>query len=286
MSGCGPIEDIDDGLYMPPVGDWSETKYRLLAAYAQVFATSMKTKWDERVYLDLFAGAGKARTPSKIVLSSALLALGVRDPFNRYIFCDRDPNCIEALQKRVQAVAPDATVRYVTTEINSSVDQLKAQMPRASSEHTVLSFCFVDPFGLSDLHFKTIQQLSLYLMDFLIHLPAMDPRRNEDLYRGDSEIVDLFLGDKKWRDDWEKSKAIYPFDYFIAEQFAGRMRKLGYTFTSIPESVLVRSTVKNLRLYRLALCTKHPLAARFWKEIKKCIEDQHMLSFEGDGTAK
>jgi three-Cys-motif partner protein len=264
---------------MPEVGDWSVTKYRLLSAYAQVFATSMKAKWDERVYLDLFAGAGKARTPSKVVLSSALLALGIRDPFNRYIFCDRDANCIEALQKRVQLAAPDATVRYVTTEINSSVEQLTSQMPRASSQHTVLTFCFVDPFGLSDLHFRTIQQLSRYRMDFLIHLPAMDPRRNEALYHRSNEIVDLFLGDEKWRADWEKNKTTYPFDYFVAEQFAARMRGLGYSFTSIPESVLVRSTVKNLRLYRLALCTKHPLAARFWKEIKKCTEDQHMLSF-------
>ena len=35
MSGCAPIDDKDDGLYTPEVGDWSETKYRLLAAYAR-----------------------------------------------------------------------------------------------------------------------------------------------------------------------------------------------------------------------------------------------------------
>jgi three-Cys-motif partner protein len=193
MSGCSPVDDKDDGLYTPEVGDWSETKYRLLAAYARVFATSMKARWDERVYIDLFAGAGKARTPAGIVLSSALLALGVRDPFDRYIFCDKDPACIEALKKRVEAASPTAIVRYVTTEINSSVNKLKSHMPVPSTDHTVLSFCFVDPFRLSDLHFETIRQLARYKIDFMIHLPAMDPRRNEALYFGSNEIVDLFL---------------------------------------------------------------------------------------------
>jgi hypothetical protein len=48
----------NDGLPCPDVGSWAETKYRLLALYDELFWTGMKYKWDQRVYIDLYAGAG------------------------------------------------------------------------------------------------------------------------------------------------------------------------------------------------------------------------------------
>ena len=51
----------NDGLMTPEGGGWAETKYRLLALYDELFSTGMKNKWDQRVYLDLYAGAGYSR---------------------------------------------------------------------------------------------------------------------------------------------------------------------------------------------------------------------------------
>ncbi len=48
----------DDGLIAPDVRGWAETKYRLLALYNELFSVGMKNKWDQRVYIDLYAGAG------------------------------------------------------------------------------------------------------------------------------------------------------------------------------------------------------------------------------------
>src|SRR4030042_2524013 len=98
------INVVDDGLYIPDVGDWAEQKYRLLWNYADLFSTSMKNKWDERGYIDLFAGAGYARIrgTNRIVQSSSLLALQVTEPFDFYIFCDADPECISSLNERAK----------------------------------------------------------------------------------------------------------------------------------------------------------------------------------------
>ena len=78
----------DDGLITPEVGDWSEDKYRLVALYSKMFATAMKDKWDCRVYIDLFAGAGRARirNTARIIPASPLLALSIPDQFDRHIF--------------------------------------------------------------------------------------------------------------------------------------------------------------------------------------------------------
>lgn len=64
----------DDGLYTPKIGDWAEKKYRLLWHYANLFATSMKKKWDQRVFIDLFSGSGHARIrgTNRIVQTSSL----------------------------------------------------------------------------------------------------------------------------------------------------------------------------------------------------------------------
>ncbi len=80
----------DDGLWCPEVGSWAETKYRLLALYDELFSTGMKYKWNERVYIDLYAGAGCGRIKGtkKVLKGSPLLALTVAHPFDKYIFCE------------------------------------------------------------------------------------------------------------------------------------------------------------------------------------------------------
>jgi hypothetical protein len=51
----------NDGLYCPDVGRWAESKYRLISLYDELFATGMKDKWDQRVYVDLYSGAGHSQ---------------------------------------------------------------------------------------------------------------------------------------------------------------------------------------------------------------------------------
>jgi three-Cys-motif partner protein len=276
---CKDVTAEDDNLYAPEVGAWCEQKYLLLANYAQIFATSMKEKWDERVYIDLFSGAGLARIKdsSKFVLGSPLLALTVNDPFDSYIFCDQNTTCIDALKRRATMIAPEAMTHYVTGDANSVIDEVIGHMPAFSANHRVLAFCFVDPFSLSNLRFETIRALSGRFVDFLIHLPAMDPRRNVDTYVGSSDIVDVFLGDRLWRDEWAKHKHKVTFDFFVAQQFGARMKALSYGHSGLDESVFVRSTEKNLPLYRLAFFSRHDLGAKFWKEIKRCIDPQLRL---------
>ena len=64
----------------------------------------MKRKWDFRVYIDLFAGAGRSQIEgtSRIVLASPLLALEIIDKFDLYVFCEKDETKMDALIKRVQ----------------------------------------------------------------------------------------------------------------------------------------------------------------------------------------
>jgi three-Cys-motif partner protein len=270
----------DDGLYTPEVGTLGLQKYKLVALYNELFSTGMKKRWDRRVYIDLFAGAGKARLKDtgKVVLGSPLIALGVPNPFDRYIFCENDPEAMNALQQRVQKDYPQADVRFVQGDCNQVIDSIIAQIPAYSKQVKVLSFCFVDPFSLN-IHFDTIRKLAAYIMDFLILLMLMDPLRNESRYmETNSDRIDRFLGLSNWRERWNKAKANnVSFRKFLATQFANQMISLGYREDSLKTMVEVRSDDKNLPLYYLSFFSKHELGYKFWQDVRKYATNQLSL---------
>ena len=133
----------NDGLPCPDVGSWAETKYRLLALYDELFSTGMKDKWDQRVYIDLYAGGGYARVKSttKILKGSPILALTVPHPFNKYIFCEESDELLEALKTRVARHSPQAQAVYIQGNCDAKIEQVCKEIPKFSSSNKVLSLC-------------------------------------------------------------------------------------------------------------------------------------------------
>ena len=81
----------DDGLFCPEVGEWTEDKHNVVSLYSKLFSTGMKDKWDERVYIELYAGSGfaKVKQSSKVIAGSPIRAFALQHPFDKYIFCER-----------------------------------------------------------------------------------------------------------------------------------------------------------------------------------------------------
>jgi three-Cys-motif partner protein len=100
----GIPEFVDDGLITPEVGSWAENKYRQITLYDELFSKGMKNKWHQRVYIDLYAGAGYSRIKGAQapVKGSPLIALSVSTPFDRYIFCEEDKGKLQALNVKFQ----------------------------------------------------------------------------------------------------------------------------------------------------------------------------------------
>src|SRR5882672_2024433 len=125
-SGSQNLSVADDGLMTPEVGGWAETKYRLLALYDELFSTGMKNKWNQRVYLDLYAGAGYSRVQgtSKFLKGSPIIALTVTNPFDKYIFCEESEDLSSALKARVQRIAPQANVSYILGNCDTEIERI------------------------------------------------------------------------------------------------------------------------------------------------------------------
>jgi len=279
-SGSPVITTTDDTYETPDAGNWAEDKGGLFAYYCEQFATAMKKRWDARVYIDLFAGAGKvrARETGKVLLGSPLLALAVRYPFDKYIFCERIKQRLEVLKRRVSDMHPTAQVAYVGGDVNECVREILRELPAHSPSYKVLGFCFADPFRMQDLKFATLLDLAQRYMDFLVHIPAMDPMRAWKPYLNPANhTVDDFLGKSDWRDAWHRESSPPRPDVFVARAFTRRMKEIGFNYGGFDDAVLIRSTEKNLPLYRLVFFSKHQLGGRFWRQATKGTLQQGTL---------
>jgi three-Cys-motif partner protein len=114
----------EDGLPHQEVGTWTEDKHNLVFLYDSLFSTGMKNKWDARIYIDLFSGPGIVRVKgtNKFFWGSPLLALQVKDAFDKYIFCESVPAYIDALKRRSSAISPQADISFVDGDCNLNVD--------------------------------------------------------------------------------------------------------------------------------------------------------------------
>jgi three-Cys-motif partner protein len=285
MASIEPLHPlVDDGLPTPQIGAWGEEKYRHVQLYASLFIKSMRTKWDALVYLDLFAGSGRSRIrgTTRIVSASPLLILGMPEAFDRYTFCEGDKNYAEALETRCRRDFSNRKVKIITGNANASGNNIIAEMPRPGRNQKVLGFCFLDPFRMQNLHFSTIETLSQRFMDFLILIPSsMDANRNELNYiQPRNKTLENFVGNADWRSRWNNEKATgKSFENFVVEELGRSMQRLGYIDPGLKEALLIRSDEKNLRLYRLALYSKHKLGPKFWKETKKYSDPQTNFGF-------
>jgi three-Cys-motif partner protein len=205
----------------------------------------------------------------------------VQQPFDRYIFCEKNPDLLAALQARVKGIAPGADVKYVAGDCDSNIDKICSLVPKHSPGNTVLSLCFVDPFDFG-LKFATIRKLSCLYIDFLALLAVgMDANRNYDHYvDGNSTKIDEALGNAEWRARWKALGARrQDFRAFLASEFAKSMESLRYLPQGLDQMKLVRSDEKNLPLYYLALFSRKEIAYKFWDDVLKYGTDQISLPY-------
>lgn len=274
----------EDGLDKLESGAWTREKYVHLFHYMQLFSRGMKNLWEKRVYLDLYSGPGccwLART-DKVYKGSPLLALSVQHPFDKYVFCEKNPSHLLALQKRISSLHTQAEIEYISGDCDDNVDFIISKLPMYSREMRVLTFCFVDPFDLS-LHFRTIKKLAgARRIDFLVLLAlAMDGNRNVKNYLNPkNEKIDMFLESPDWRQRWETVRLRDDsFQRFLANESEQKMLAIGYLRGKMNTKEF-KIPGKNVALYHLAFFSKNKRGYDFMEKGVRSSDPQESLIFE------
>jgi len=261
-----------DGLLARESGPWVAEKLTYLKRYIEVFETSMKDKWADRSYIDLFSGPGKCidRKSSQTHLGSPLIALTTKYPFTAYYFVDAVEANVNALKKRCSASPLYDRVNARVGDANTEVVALVEEVRRTPS----LNLAFLDPEGL-ELHWQTVAELALVdKMDLIIHYPQMGLSRwmPRVIDAEGTNDVDRFFGGTQWRTVFEAHRRGEEafLHRELMDHYKANLAQLGYQEALRDDEVGIEPLMVNEKaapLYRLLFASKHPLGIKFWRKI-------------------
>jgi three-Cys-motif partner protein len=208
---------------LPEVGPWAKEKLDALARYLDFYTKVLKNQRWRTIYLDAYAGGGRAviraeerpdpvgpdlfgeKPPidadaRELIDGSPRVALGVANPFDRYILVDPDPDRAAELQKLKAEFADVRTIDVLQTTAADGIAWITAQ---SIARRTHRGIAFLDPFG-ARLDWASVQKLAdTGLFEVVINfalsmaIQRMLPNSGE-VPDGWAATLDSYFGNRAW----------------------------------------------------------------------------------------
>lgn len=271
------LQPVPDGLLTRPSGKWASEKLDYIRRYIDIFETSMRSKWHQRNYIDLFSGPGKnmVKDSSEILLGSPLLSLTTKYPFTGYHFSDLDHKSVDALKLRCTSSPLCSQIQFYAENANSVVSSVVAQIKHSSPRS--LNLAVLDPEGL-ELEWTTVSSLGSLRCDLIIHYSQSGLTRfiGKAFESDDETVIDRFFGTRDWRSIyvlWHDKPHRTGMHRELIDHYKDRLQSLGYQEVKQSDEIgaepLMRNSRRNAPLYRLIFASKHPLGDEFWQKVTK-----------------
>jgi three-Cys-motif partner protein len=272
-------------------GQWTETKLQALTEYLAAYMTIMRGNQNARrfrtTYIDAFAGSGRWQTTETAgnhpVLTgleefaerdvvefhkgSAWRALELAQPFDRYIFVDRDPHALAVLAE-LKSAFPQRNIETVCADANEFLPRFCESMQ--SHDRAVV---FLDPFGMQT-DWVTVEAIAATRkIDLWALIPLgqaiarMLPRR--EMPPGHwCDRLSRFLGDNEWRDRLyrtETQNTLFGEDKALIRNPMGAVQDLiverwKAVFAGVLETPIVLQNTRGVPLYMLCFGVGNPRA--------------------------
>ena len=160
----------------PVVGPWAKDKLEALQRYLDYYTKVLKNQPWRTIYVDAFAGGGRAiirAAPSpdlaplidenqadaeqvELIKGSPRVALDLANPFTRYVFIEPDA----ARSAELEALRVEyAKSRHIDCRHESAAAGIDWLVAQNISRRTHRGIAFLDPFG-AGLDWRTIQRLA------------------------------------------------------------------------------------------------------------------------------
>ena len=254
-----------DGLPVQCVGAWAADKHYYLQKYIEA-TRAVRAKYlppngsGGAAFIDLFAGPGKARERKTGVIQkgSAMVALEhAAAPFNRMVFCDKDPDNLRALRERTSSDAERVVI--VEGDCNETIETVASHVPEYG-----LNVALIDPFNLSVLKFVTIARLASFKrMDLIVHFPTADIKRNLGQNESTRHALNEALGTTEWGQKITSSTDVGT----LIEVFKAQLSSLGYLSQQVRSQPVKNN--QNATLYYLVYASKNDRGDKIWQSITK-----------------
>jgi three-Cys-motif partner protein len=207
----------------PEVGPWAKEKLAALARYLDFYTKVLKNQRWRTIYLDAYAGGGRAiiraeerpepvgpdlfgeKPPidaetHELIDGSPRVALDVANPFNRYVFVEPDPHRAAELEALRAEFANTRTINVLQATAAEGIAWVTAQRIARRSHRGV---AFLDPFG-AGLDWASIQKLAhtgLFevVINFALNMAIQRMLPNSgEVPHGWAATLDSYFGSRAW----------------------------------------------------------------------------------------
>jgi len=255
----------DDHLPIRESGDWAAEKHQHLTYYGKMFATGMKNTFEDRVYIELFAGPGRCRFPDHKESPGSPLQM-MDFELTKFAFIEKNIQAAEALDSRIASHSKANLAEVYCGDCAEAVSKIALPATRC------LALTFVDPTGISHCPITLIETLRQRIRtDLLINFPhGMGLKMNKYQYTASStkrSIVTKFLGTDEWMKFLDKNPA--DFVRGVLEIYKAQLRKLDY-LTGTREVVI--HAQNRTPLYLLLFASRNQLGVDFWDKTMKGVQ--------------
>ena len=283
----------DDSPNEAEVGPWAAEKLNALERYLEYYTKVLKNQPWRTIYLDAFAGGGRARVRSgkKITSHQASLldsdaepapemiafvegsprrSLEISHPFDSYIFIDADPRRVDMLEALRAEYGGSRKITIRNGTAASQIDWVLSKQPSRDQHRGV---AFLDPFG-AHLEWRSVRALAATgVFEVLINLP-LDMAINR-LLKVDAKIpaswrqqLDAFFPEGWWDEAYVEDHGLLAGLLSDGEGIEKRadarprllkfyVRHLKDAFGFVSEPKLIRNT-RGHPLYYLIWAGSHP----------------------------
>lgn len=160
---------LSDGYGITATEPWFKVKVEVIQSYLRAFVINVSSQANEIIFVDLFSGNGLYSTGSRkeVFPGSAITALLSDLPITQWILCERDPESLELLCKRVDKLSHRKNILIFDTDLSQLTDKFRKVICSPRRGHKVAVFCLVDPFNF-DVPITTLDSLASLGFSFLM----------------------------------------------------------------------------------------------------------------------
>ncbi len=187
----------DDGFGITAAEPWIRDKVNILQQYVSAFVANLAGRVDDIVLVDLFTGNGLYSLGSKKELfpGSALTALSLELPINKFVLCEKDADQSKTLKIRTNRYFREKNIVLLEGKPEDLIEKLSMYVPRSKDDYRVAVLCICDPFSL-EIPFDTLDKLGEQGFSFLIPFTfVLNDHINYHYYLDESrDKIKKFLG--------------------------------------------------------------------------------------------
>jgi three-Cys-motif partner protein len=200
------------------VGPWAKEKLEALGRYLNFYTTVLKNQRWRIIYVDAYAGGGRAalRAPAReatpllqdepdvelieYINGSPRVALEIANPFTRYVLIEPDPSRAARLEALREEYRGSRQIDVLRQNAASGVEWLLTQN---ISRRTHRGVVFLDPFG-ADLDWVVIEALAStrvfeVVINFALNMAIQRMLPNSaDFQTGWRDRLDAYFGTSAW----------------------------------------------------------------------------------------